>query len=281
MSTNLLTEDVEYNRLAQTLGLKLPPLELGSELVSFAKKAAPEDYEAVPRSKVVQTSDLNRLISLLQRFASGISQVLVLLVVIGIVFHVAASVSSSDGSPNLRSPAPRHGTEPWHVPMVTMKPPTVAAVPFSQPSTTASGPSASAFASATPQAVAAPQEITDVETSRYNHDYFCTVKRARQTGPNSLALDFMVLGDHTLGNLQDPMRSTLRWQGGSTKPTKHTYEVDDLKHEVIEGTLFYDGVPQGIELDFEFGSSGYSWVKLPIALKPQVQSHIATLDGSN
>merc|ERR1719272_2288968 len=94
----------------------------------------------------------------------------------------------------------------------------------------ASVPSASASLQAATAAFA-PQEITDVETSRYNHDYFYTVKRERQTGPSSLTLDFMVLGDHTLGNLQDPMASTLRWQGGSTKPTKHTYEVDDLKHE--------------------------------------------------
>merc|ERR1719162_2466123 len=105
-------------------------------------------------------------------------------------------------------------------------------------------------------------EITTIQTSRYNKNYYCTIKSTRWTDLSSLSIDFILVGDRSLGDLQDPMASTLSWPGGSAKPKKHTYEVNDLKDEFVEGTLFYEGVPQEKTLDFEFGSTGYSWVKL-------------------
>jgi len=126
----------------------------------------------------------------------------------------------------------------------------------------------------------AKEEIKEVMTSRYNHDYFCTLKRYRRTGDSGLAIDFILVGDRSLGNLQDPMASTIFWDSGSVHAAKHIYEVDDLQHEVVEGTLFFEGIPKGKTLDFAFGDFGYSKVRLPIVLDTAANSrHLARISS--
>merc|ERR1719163_1597838 len=90
-------------------------------------------------------------------------------------------------------------------------PPLASAPAAVAPAATQPGQVAQPLQSWTASTIAAPpQEIMDIKTSRYNHDYYCTVKRARQTGPTSVAIDFIEVGDHSLGDLQNPMASTVR-----------------------------------------------------------------------
>lgn len=261
----------------------MAPIE--SELRNFSNcSAAAKSYEAVPQQKLEKSAGLPNLISILQSMSSCISQVLVIIVVTGLFFHFVSSISAMNaGSPGLRSSAPDVASTqmmfvtPAPEPVLPATPPQpqIATIPATTPNQVRviGEPAPEQVLPATPPQpqtatipAATPSEVTETETSRYNHDYYCTVKRARQTGPTSVAVEFIEVGDRSLGKLQDPMASTLRWQGGSTKAAKHTYEVDDEKNEVVDGTLLFDGVPQGTPLEFSYGISGYSWAKLHVVL---------------
>jgi len=207
------------------------------ELHHFAKAGVAEDYDTLLRKKSTESSRLSSVALVLQKLASNITQLLLIIMIMGLALHIITYISSS-----FRAESPL----------------AFVALP-------ASPGRLSQHIAAVPQAVASPSaahEITMIQTSRYNKNYYCIVKRTRWTGSSCLSIDFILVGDRSLGDLQDPMASILRWPGGSRKAKSHAYQVDDLKNEFVEGTLLYEGVPQDKTLDFEFGSSGYSWVKL-------------------
>jgi|Transcript_6409 hypothetical protein len=278
---------------------------IGEELRHLAshsnEKLFKPSYEAVPPVKINVSSScgvskLEDIVSALQKIMGGLIQILMVIVIVGFLFHVLGSLTGS----RLRGMhGHQHATKHHH--------------PKHHSQSRVSHPSnphviqrllnektkldkekiglakdmeelmkadsdidqkikeLSEASDSTPGSTP-KKEITEILTSRYNHDYFCTIKRSRRTGESGLAIDFILVGDRSLGNLQDPMASTIFWEGGSVHAAKHTYEVDDLQHEVVEGTLLFDGIPKGKTLDFAFGSFGYSKVRLPVVLDAAASS---------
>lgn len=103
-----------------------------------------------------------------------------------------------------------------------------------------------------------------VVLSEYNDDNYCTVIRVLRSGPGRVALDFVAVGNGSLGcRLPDPMNSVLAWPGGSVKPTSHVYEREDCQY--ISGTLHYTLDEDYFifyylsgELTFSYGTEGFS-----------------------
>merc|ERR1712232_166953 len=107
-------------------------------------------------------------------------------------------------------------------------------------------------------------KLTNVGISRFNSNYFCTVSRVEEVDWDTLEVEFCVVGDMSLGELQDPRHSTIRWNGHRTVlPGVLTFEAHD-RNSRISGVLTYYGVPTQGQVCFTFGSFGYSG--LPIEL---------------
>mmetsp|Transcript_113714 Transcript_113714/g.321575 ORF Transcript_113714/g.321575 Transcript_113714/m.321575 type:complete len:229 (-) Transcript_113714:297-983(-) len=103
--------------------------------------------------------------------------------------------------------------------------------------------------------------------SRFNRDYCCTVLRVEEVGWGMLEIEFEVVGDMSLGELQDPRSSTLSWHGSDgevirRKPDKFVWDHDDRRAH-IKGSLSFTNVPIVQGVCFEYGHSGYA--KLPLA----------------
>jgi hypothetical protein len=276
---------------------------VGEELRNFAshseEKFFKPSYEAVPPVKINATSDFT--ISKLEKFAAAcqnlagvLTQILMAIVVVGLLCHLLGSLSGSAlrGSHHHHHAARHHhGKHQLHHASHRSTPHVISRLLNEKTKLDKEKMALakdmeelmkadsdidekikelSETSDSTPAST--PKEITDILTSRYNHDYFCTVKRSRRTSESGLAIDFILVGDRSLGNLQDPMASTIFWEGGSAHATKHSYEVDDLQHEVVEGTLSFEGIPKGKNLDFVFGTFGYSKVRLPIVLDAAANS---------
>lgn len=98
----------------------------------------------------------------------------------------------------------------------------------------------------------------------------CSVLEVREVGPLELELDFVAMGDNSLGALQKAEASVIKWvdhqrdpewgfiffaQPGSTTFTTNTDEVK-------KGTMRFCNVrPSEVE-EFRFGESGYSTLEL-------------------
>jgi len=103
------------------------------------------------------------------------------------------------------------------------------------------------------------QEMIGV--SRFNDQYYCTIHKYTWTADGEITLYFTLVGDMSLGDLQDPSVSKLSWDDGDSTPASHDYTHEDLL-KMISGSLVYRGVPKDKNLYFAFGSSGYSSVKI-------------------
>mmetsp|Transcript_9638 Transcript_9638/g.28454 ORF Transcript_9638/g.28454 Transcript_9638/m.28454 type:complete len:239 (-) Transcript_9638:8-724(-) len=103
--------------------------------------------------------------------------------------------------------------------------------------------------------------LEDVGASRFNSAYFCTVSRVEEAGWSVLEVSFEVVGDMSLGQLQDPNSSRLLWASPSgeawRQPARNRFEHYDRKQR-IKGVLVYEEVPTTGHLAFAFGTSGYS-----------------------
>lgn len=108
--------------------------------------------------------------------------------------------------------------------------------------------------------------------SAFNAAYRCTVLRVEEVGWDALELEFSVVGDMSLGKLQDPRASRLEWKssrgtlGGVAFPSDVSYDVYDLTSHVL-GRLTYVGVPAATidQMKFTFGRAGYG--TLPLRLR--------------
>merc|ERR1711966_58618 len=109
--------------------------------------------------------------------------------------------------------------------------------------------------------------LQDLGDSRFNKDYYCTVSKAEQVGQGSLAVDFKVNGNMSLGKLQNPSHSTLTWRDDGSasdvvrKVAETRYTNEDW-NRCIEGTLFFADIPMDRTVYFRFGSAGYSNVPI-------------------
>lgn len=103
-------------------------------------------------------------------------------------------------------------------------------------------------------------QLHDPGVSRYNKDYCCTVSRVTEVGWGVLRIEFSVVGNMSLGQLQNPAKSVLTfWENGlslSKFPASHKYDYYDLKSRVT-GSLTYEGVPMHGQVGFTYGTGGY------------------------
>lgn len=105
--------------------------------------------------------------------------------------------------------------------------------------------------------------LTDVGVSRYDSAYFCTVLGVEEVGFETLEVEFEIVGNMSLGRIQDPAASTLRWQDRGTgqtvrrEPASYRYTRHDLTSHV-RGALVYESVPTAGQVSFVFGRRGYS-----------------------
>jgi len=104
--------------------------------------------------------------------------------------------------------------------------------------------------------------------SRYNPSYVCTVSGASETHDatkltRTITLDFKVVGDGSLGPLQDPMLSTLSCASWASNPSDHNYTTHDPA-KVIAGSLTFKDVPASGQVMFSFGAGGYAPVQVPL-----------------
>lgn len=107
-------------------------------------------------------------------------------------------------------------------------------------------------------------EAPCVVLSEYDEENYCTVTRVLRSGPGRMAVEFVAVGDGSLGSrLPDPMNSVVAWPGGSVKPTSKVYEREDFRY--IAGTLHYTLDEDyhmfyylSGELTFSYGTEGYS-----------------------
>lgn len=242
---------------------------MSSELRAFAVAMTGDNYETVSKGKRSSVSDgpVPSWVEAMRGVYSAVLWLLTITVVLLVVGKIFAAHKVAPSTPGVTSitaaAAATSVASAGNFPAFRGTAPASTAVSPVPASGTSAGSTA---ASAVPVG-----EIQEIETSRYNHDYFCTVKRSTQTGPSQASIAFAVVGDWSLGRLQDPLASTLSWDGGFVKAARHQYEVDDVKHEFIEGTLTFDGVPQGKVLRFRFGEGGYSEATLPLVLQQMPQ----------
>lgn len=109
----------------------------------------------------------------------------------------------------------------------------------------------------------APVRLLDVGASRFNANYYCTVLSVAEVGLGVLEVQFRVVGNMSMGKLQDPAASTLSTRKTSNaaawrcKAVKAEYTKDN-RQTCVEGTLTFEGVPMDQSVSFRFGSSGYS-----------------------
>jgi len=107
--------------------------------------------------------------------------------------------------------------------------------------------------------------VPDDAISRYNRDYFCTVRKVLEVAHNTLLVEFCVQGDR-FGYDDDPERSQLRQYGplGSGTeirfPSRSNYSTHTDR--CIEGTLLYEHVDMNQTIGFTFGGGSYSEVRI-------------------
>mmetsp|Transcript_161022 Transcript_161022/g.283774 ORF Transcript_161022/g.283774 Transcript_161022/m.283774 type:complete len:223 (-) Transcript_161022:47-715(-) len=101
--------------------------------------------------------------------------------------------------------------------------------------------------------------LDDPGVSRYNRDYFCTLSRIEEVGYRMIDIDFEVVGDMSLGKLQNPLASSLWWSEAEEEiVVPSAYVFTKLEEECVAGTLTYSNVPLDQKLLFQFGEAGYS-----------------------
>ena len=116
-------------------------------------------------------------------------------------------------------------------------------------------------------------KLLDPGESRYNKNYFCTVSLVEEVGWRELRIHFKVVGNMSMGRLQDPAHSQLRDSGSPGSKTficvpVSTAYVKDDRESCVEGTLTYSCVPMDEpSLTFTFGSGGYRPLSLPLNLE--------------
>ena len=129
------------------------------------------------------------------------------------------------------------------------------------------------------QGMAVPRPVCVLQ-SRYSEQYVCTVKQVRVSGPEKLEIDFLALGDGSLGPLQPPSESSLRWSHCTRKPRKLKVfmEIDETEGDTMEGTMFFDGVPTTGTVTFVYGRDGYGEVVLHLdgaSLQPTEEAEVS------
>jgi len=110
--------------------------------------------------------------------------------------------------------------------------------------------------------------------SRYNADNVCTVLHVRQAGWNRMEVAFSVRGDGSLGMLQNPTNSTLRFIDDTGEirfvlPESVHLEVDQylkngLSHQ--KGIMTFAGVPTDGGVWFVYGVAGYGPLAMNLSL---------------
>ncbi|CAE7517100.1 unnamed protein product [Symbiodinium microadriaticum] len=110
--------------------------------------------------------------------------------------------------------------------------------------------------------------------SRYNANYVCTVLHVRQEGWNRMEVEFSVRGDGSLGRLQKPKDSQLRFIDDTGErrfvlPESVNLEVDqDVKsgpsHK--KGIMTFGGVPTDGGVSFVYGAGGYAPLAMNLSL---------------
>ncbi|CAK0852885.1 unnamed protein product [Prorocentrum cordatum] len=105
-----------------------------------------------------------------------------------------------------------------------------------------------------------------VGTCRRNEHYYrrladCTVVRVEKKSSTRVSVVYDAHGDMTDGPMQDPMDSRLFWNGSHMAASSGA-PIETNRDSHCSGTLFFDDVPSMEDLEFEYGSSGYSRVKL-------------------
>jgi len=113
-----------------------------------------------------------------------------------------------------------------------------------------------------------PIELESPGESRYNKNYVCTVLRVREVADRAFAVEFEVVGNKSLGRLQDPLASELSSSSGgewSLRPASHEFTETDFEKK-IRGTLVYDNVPAETQVRFKFGNGWYSYLTLELGL---------------
>mmetsp|Transcript_39486 Transcript_39486/g.86243 ORF Transcript_39486/g.86243 Transcript_39486/m.86243 type:complete len:240 (+) Transcript_39486:72-791(+) len=113
--------------------------------------------------------------------------------------------------------------------------------------------------------------LENVGTSAFNEDYHCQVLRVEEVAVGTLELDFVVVGNMSLGTLQDPEGSKL-WRRSlkndlkkpsNIRPSGSKYLHEDEERE-IRGTLTYEDVDtRWPGTTFTFGTAGYHALKIP------------------
>lgn len=125
---------------------------------------------------------------------------------------------------------------------------------------------------------------TPLCVSRYNGKYFCTVERGKVLPSGTAHLSFTVVGDMSLGQLQEPSFSKLFWtrplgehsaREVVATPSDVKLEENDKKYR-ISGTLVFQGVPLEQSVWFEYGSGGYSKVQIQLETVPSVVLTVST-----
>merc|ERR1712113_366241 len=98
-----------------------------------------------------------------------------------------------------------------------------------------------------------------------NNDYVCTLLRAEEMDWDTLEIEFEVVGNMTLGELQDPKSSTLSLHADKPpiRPVSCRLEHNDKKAR-IKGVLTYKPVPLNTDVGFRYGSSGYTKLVLKL-----------------
>lgn len=129
--------------------------------------------------------------------------------------------------------------------------------------------------------------------SCYNDAYLCTLKEVREAGYRAIEVDFVAVGDGSMGSLQCPASSRLTWDPPKEKPSLSALltsifagagavqsfalpasvlviRQEDGGYESpsrIEGTMTFENVPTSGQANFIFGSNGYSPLYLALGQK--------------
>lgn len=123
--------------------------------------------------------------------------------------------------------------------------------------------------------------------SRYNGKYFCNVHRGKVLPSGEAHLSFTVVGDMSMGQLQEPSASKVFWirsagqhstQRVAASPADVRLVTNDKKYH-ISGTLVYQGLPVEQDVEFEYGSGGYSKVPVRLEVVPSVVLTLSTARG--